>query len=451
MIDRFLPPDPGLPVAVRFPPITRATLDHGLSVWTLPHTALPVVTIVLVVPFGSRHDPSAHPGLAGVVADMLDEGAGRRDAIGLAEALASLGTELSVDVGPDVTTISLTVLSRFFESAIDLLFDVVAAPRFEESAFLRVVEMRLNRLRQMRSSASALADRTLLHGVFGAHPYGHGTLGSTEALELLSMDDVRAFHHRVVVPAGATCIVAGAVDTATAHTVVARHAARWSAPIGDGLTDAAPRLQPQPPRILLVHRPGSPQTEIRIGHQGPSRHVPTYHALVTLNAVLGGQFTSRINRNLREARGLTYGARTGFDFRVLGGAFSCDTAVQADATPLAVREILSEFDAVGSTRPAVGEELAVAKSSLTRGYVRNFETPAHLAHAASRLATFALPDDTFARYVPGIEAVTEADVTTAAATYVRAADATIVLVGDGTGWRDRLDEFERPVEEVTDL
>ena len=121
------------------------------------------------------------------------------------------------------------------------------------------------------------------------------------------------------------------------------------------------------------------------------------------------------------------------------------------ATPLVVQEILSEFGAVGTTRPAVGDELALAKSSLTRGYVRHFETPAHLAHAAARLATFNLPENTFERYVPGVEAVTAADVTAAAIRYVRPADATIVLVGDGTGWRDQLTEFGRPVEEVDDL
>jgi predicted Zn-dependent peptidase len=125
--------------------------------------------------------------------------------------------------------------------------------------------------------------------------------------------------------------------------------------------------------------------------------------------------------------------------------------VQADATPLVVREILAEFDAVGSTRPAVGDELALAKSSLTRGYVRHFETPAHLAHAASRLATFDLPEDTFERYVPGVEAVTAEDVSAAAAQYVRAADATIVLVGDGTGWREALEEFGRPIEEIEEV
>lgn len=451
MSDRFLPPDPGPPVSVRFPPMVKATLDSGLAVWSLPHTALPVAAVTLVVPFGSAHDPAGQPGLAGVMADLLDEGAGDRDALQLAAAFAALGTEVSIDVGPDVTTLSLTTLSRFFEPAIDLLFDLVARPRLAEPDFLRVAEMRVNRLRQLRSSASAIADRVLLRGVFGAHPYGHSTLGTTAAVESLRLDDVRAFHARVVRPAGATCIVAGAVDAARVHDAVARHASRWSANGRAGAPAAQRVPDRQPPKVVLVHRPGSPQTEVRVGHLGPSRHVEEYHALVTLNAVLGGQFTSRINLNLREARGLTYGAHTGFDFRVQGGAFSCDTAVQADATPLVVQEILSEFDAIRSSRPADGEELARAKSSLTRGYVRHFETPDHLAHAAARLATFDLPEDTFARFVPGVESVTAADVSVAAERHVRPGDATIVLVGDGTGWRDRLTDFGRPVDVIEEV
>lgn len=451
MSTRFTLPDAGTPVAVRFPPVQKAVLGSGLAVWTIPHTALPVATIALVVPFGSRHDPAGQPGLAGVTADLFDEGAGDHDAIGLAGAFAALGTELSVDIGPDVTTLSLTVLSRYFEPAVDLLLDVVARPRFDEADFLRVVEMRVNRLRQLRSSASAIADRVLLRGVFGSHPYGHSTMGTTSALEDCTLDDVRAFHARIVTPLGATCIVAGAVEPDVVHAVVAKHAGRWAALASPGDAAGPIALVPQTPRVWLVHRPGSPQTEVRVGHQGPSRHVEAYHSLMTLNAVLGGQFTSRINLNLREARGLTYGAHTGFDFRVDGGAFSCDTAVQADATPLAVREILAEFEAVGGARPAGGDELARAKSSLTRGYVRHFETPAHLAHAAARLATFGLPEDTFARYVPGVEAVAAEDVSAAAARYVRPQDATIVLVGDGSNWRTTLDEFGRPPMEVDDI
>ncbi len=443
-------PPPGALAAPRFPPIAQMRCDSGLAIWTIPHTVLPVVTVALIVPFGSRHDPDDQPGLVGVMADLLDEGAGTRDALELAEAFAALGTEVSVDVGPDVTTISLTTLARFFEPAMALLFDVVARPRLEESDFLRVVEMRLNRLRQLRSSASAIADRQLLRAVFGGHPYGHSTLGLAEAVESLTVDDVRAAHARLLGPSGATCVVAGAVPAETVHAVVAAQADTW----GHRVAPAAGPLGPptgQAPAVWIVNRPGSPQTEVRVGHLGPRRAVAEYHALVTLNAVLGGQFTSRINLNLRERRGLTYGAHTGFDFRVSGGLFSCDTAVQADATPLAVSEILDELAAIGGSRPVEADELALAKSSLTRGYVRHFETPAHLAHAAARLVTFDLPDETFARFVPGVEAVSPDDVSAAARAYVRPDEAAIVLVGDATGWHDAVATLGRPVRVVEEV
>ena len=158
-------------------------------------------------------------------------------------------------------------------------------------------------------------------------------------------------------------------------------------------------------------------------------------------------FSSRINQNLREARGLTYGARTAFDFRVRAGTFSCDTNVRGDATPIVVSEILAEFEAVGGSRPAGADELERAKSSLTRGYVRYFETSAQLAHAAARLITFELPEDTFDRFVPGVEAVTPGAVSAAARQHLRPQDATVVLVGDASRWRDGLSQLGRPVEE----
>lgn len=447
MIDRFLQPAPGIAAAVRFPPISRSTLSNGLDVWSIPHQALPVTTVALVVPFGSANDPADQPGLAGVLGDMLDEGAGGRTALELAAAFAALGTDLSVDVGPDVTTVSLTALSRVFEPALDLLFDVVARPTLDQTDFHRVVEIRLNRLRQLRSSASATADRTFLRAVFGEHPYGHSTLGAAEALEAMTVEQVRGFHATHVHPAGATLVVAGNLPSDDVHRLVEAHAERWAS-ARSAILPQIPMTTAQPARIVVVDRPGSPQTEVRVGHLGPSRHVDAYYPLVTLNALLGGQFTSRINQNLREARGLTYGAHTAFDFRVRGGSFACDTAVQSDATPLVVREILAEFAAVGGARPAEGDELERAKASLTRGYVRHFETPAQLALAACRLVMFGLPDDTFARFVPSVEAVTSEDVTAAALAHVRADDAVVVVVGDAGTWHDELRTLGRPVEIV---
>jgi zinc protease len=447
LVDRFVMPGAGAPARVTFPPMVRETLSNGARLWTIRHDAVPVVTVVVVVPVGSAHDPADLPGLAGVMADMLDEGTDALDAIGLAEAFASLGTELSVDVGPDVTTLSLTTLARFFEPALALLSEVILRPRLREQDLSRVREIRLNRLRQLRSSASAVADRAFLSAVFANHPYGHGTLGTSAAVSRLSLDDVRGFHASGVRPTGATVIVTGDVDPTDVHRVTERHLGAWAVRPGLALSLVPAHATDRPARVCVVHRPGAPQTEVRIGHIGPARHVDGYHTLVTLDALLGGQFTSRINLNLREAKGLTYGARTSFDFRVATGTFSCDTNVQGTATPQVVSEILAEFEAVGGSRPAEHEELERAKSSLTRGYVRRFETAAQLAHAASRLATFDLPTETFDQFVPGVEAVTPEGVSAAARIHIRPNEAMVTVVGDASGWRDALGQFGRPVTE----
>lgn len=449
---RFVMPDAGHPARVTFPSIVRETLSNGARVWTIRHDAVPVVTMALVVPVGSAHDPAALPGLAGVLADLLDEGTERHDAIALAEALAGLGTELSIDVGPDVTTFTMSTLSRCMEPALALLGDVLTRPRLRDDDLTRVREIRLNRLRQLRSSASAVADRAFLSAVFGAHPYGHGTLGTSAAVSRMSIDDVRAFHAAGIRPAGATLIIAGDTDATTVLAAAERQLGGWQprgAVVSPGGSGDVPSESPSvESRILVLHRPGAPQTEVCVGHVGPSRQRADYPTLVTLNALLGGQFASRINQNLREVRGLTYGARTSFDFRVQSGTFCCETNVQGDATPLVVSEILKEFEEVGGTRPAGDEELERAKSSITRGYVRHFETSTQLAQAAARLAEFSLPADTFDRFVPDVEAVTAEAVSTAARLNIRPREAVVVVVGDASGWREALAALGRPVEDA---
>jgi predicted Zn-dependent peptidase len=184
---------------------------------------------------------------------------------------------------------------------------------------------------------------------------------------------------------------------------------------------------------------------LRVGHGGPSRRTEAYHALVAMNAVLGGQFASRINRTLREERGVTYGARTAFEFRRAGGNFACETSVQRDATAETVEEILRQFAEIRGDGAVAPGELDRAKSSLTRGYVRNFETPVQLARAAALLATHDLPASVYEAFVPAVEAVTAADVTAAATRYVRPDDCAVVVVGDAARCRGPLERIGRDV------
>jgi predicted Zn-dependent peptidase len=203
------------------------------------------------------------------------------------------------------------------------------------------------------------------------------------------------------------------------------------------------------PPVLFVPRPGAPQSELRIGHLGPSRDVAAYHALITLNAALGGQFSSRLNATLREKKGLTYGVQTVFDFRRRSGTFACETSVQADGTGEAIRDVLAEFEAVRGSRAIDDAELSRAKAALTRGYARHFETAEQLARASVQLLTYGLDDRTFDRFVPSIEAITADDTAAAAREFVHPDRAVAVVVGDPDHCRPQLAALGRPVADVT--
>jgi zinc protease len=439
---------PGPPTALRFPAITREVLSTGLRVWSLPWHSVPVVTVGLAIDAGAAYDPVHQWGLASASADLLDEGAAGRDAVQLSDAFARLGTHLDIDVGQDTALLSFTTLARNLDAALGLLSDVLIRPHQAAADFQRIRELRTSRLRQLKSSATATADRAFLEGIFGAHPYGHGTIGTTRSLEAITLDDVRRFSGEMHVPARALLVVAGDVSAGTVFASARSHFGEWQ-----GLTSSARTVSPVVAPLastdwLLVHRPGAQQSELRIGHLGPSRNVHGYHALVTLNSALGGQFTSRINQLLRETKGFTYGARTGLEFRRMCSTFGCDTSVQTDATAEAVADVLAEFEAVRQSRPVAGDELARARNSLTRGYARNFETAAHLVRAAVELAKFDLPDDSFDRFVPTVSALREDDVTLAAREFVHPEDCVAVIVGDAEQVKGEVEKLGRRLVET---
>ena len=445
MIDRLEAPPVGPAVSVRFPTVLRDTLHPGFELWTIPRPGVPVAAAMLVLDRGSSADPAARPGLAGLASDLLDEGAGARDALELADAFARLGCELEVEVGADVTTLGVTTLTRHLPAAISLIGDVVMRPRLEQADFNRVRELRTARLRQLSRSPGAAADRVFLEAVYGAHPYGHGTLGTIAALDACQLDEAREFWAAQLASAGAALIVAGAVSHDDVRAAVDPAFTGWrgSGPLGQhdvGVPDA-----PAVGRVLLVDRPGAAQSELRVGHQGPPRRTPAYHALVAMNAVLGGQFTSRLNRTLREDRGVTYGVRTAFEFRRSAGSFACETSVATEATADSAAEVLREFASLRDPGQLGDDELARAKSSLTRGYARHFETAVQLARAAAHLVTHQLDVRTYDEFVPRIDAATAADVARAARAVLRPDASTIVVVGDAEQCRAPLERLGWPV------
>ena len=427
-IDRSRLPEPGPSGPVRFPAIERSALPNGLNVWTVRHAQVPVVACSLLIRRGASSDPAGKHGLAAMTADMLDEGSGDRSAIEIHEAIARLGTQLETDIGSDGIVAGFTVLARFVDRALALLADVVVRPAMRDGDMARVRQLRLHRLTQLRDVPSAIADRAFLGLIYGEHPYGHAPIGTELALASMTVDDVRAFHERAIRPSVATLIAVGDCDHAAIHQMALDVFGGWHGAAADG-EPGDPAL-PQPPRLSIVPRARAPQSELRIGHVAVARDTPDYHALVTANMVLGGQFSSRINLNLREDKGVTYGARTAFDFRRRPGPFVLQVGVQTSATAQSIAESIGEISAMVSTRPITAEELRLAAASLTRGYARNFETADQIARAATQLALYDLPDTSFAEFVPRIERLTTEEVTAAMARHLHASRLVTVVVGD---------------------
>lgn len=432
-VDRRQLPEIGADVSVRFPRVARATLSSGLTLWTVTRSDVPLLTLMAIVPVGSASDPEARPGLAALVADLLDEGSGALDAIGIHEALARLGGQLETEAGYDSTSVVLTTLSRFMGEATALLADIVFRPRLSTADFERVRELRCHRLLQMKDLPGALAEQAFVAELFAGHPYGHLPIGTDAALRGLTIDDVQDFHRKYYAPAGSLLI---AVGDASHDAIVASAEQAFGQLNRDVRTEYA-RLPPlavggEKRRLVFVDRPGAPQSELRIGHLAVTRASPDYHALVVLNAVLGGQFVSRINLNLREEKGYTYGARSGFDWRRALGPFMVQTSVQTDATAAAVGEILREMREVATLRPPTEKELRLAQASLTRGYARNFETSDQIVRALSQLAIYDLPASWYDDFVERVREVTAAAATSAAVRHLRPADALVVVVGDAS-------------------
>lgn len=462
-IDRREMPVPGAPPGLRFPMLTRSSPAPGLQLWSVERRDLPLVHVLWLWHAGNAADPATTPGLAALTADMLDEGTHDLTMPQLHDALARIGGQLDTDIGHDATVLSLTALSAHRERAIALLVAMAERPRFDASDLDRVRGLRLNRLRQLRHSASSLADLVAMQHLFGSHPYGRSALGTETSLAGFDVDAVRA-RHAAYARTPVTLVAVGDIDHDEFTRLVAASMPLASRDGGGGPSATSDPLESDVPgapssasmpgrsRLVFVPRRGAAQSELRIGRVAAARSTPDYHALVVTNTLLGGAFVSRINSKLREEKGVTYGARSAFQFLREPGPFLVHTSVQSDATAGSVRDVLTELDDLGGSRPVTAAELASAQGSLTRGYARGFETAEQVARSAAQLALFDLPDDTFDTFVDRVEAVTAEGVTRLARTWLHSDQMHAVVVGDPETARRGLGEvgLGEPEERLAD-
>jgi zinc protease len=433
-VDRTTLPVPGADRPFHFPRIFKRSLGNGLELRAVRHRSVPVVSIVLLVPGGSSVDPVDAHGLVSMTAGLLDEGSRGQSALDIADRIARIGGDLDIEAGMDAVVVGLTTLDRFFETGLAMVHEIVTAPNLANDDFNRIRNLRLERLKQLKDHAAAIAERAFARVLYDAHPYGHLSLGSEPALSSMIVDATRALHAAMFTPHGSTLVVVGDRAEEELLDIAAATFDPWRAAASEMTIDRAAAMTPPPSSPLaplaVIARTGAAQSELRIGHVCAPRSTPDYHKLLILNTILGGEFVSRLNLNLRESKGYTYGVRTGFSLRRGMGPFVMQTSVGTDVTGPAIQEALGEIRAIADGRPATAEEVQQAFASVSKGYPRGFETAGQVARSVAQLALHNLPDTYFEEFVPRLAQVTADDVSAAARQYLTPAKMSTVIVGD---------------------
>jgi zinc protease len=432
-------PEPARPYA--FPRFERHTLANGLGLVIAPVSKLPIVTLLAIIDAGAVTDAAGKEGLAQLTAHALGEGAAGLDGAALIEHAEQLGTAINTSADWDAAFVELTVLASRLGDAMALLGDVLTAPMLPAHEVERLRSERLAELLQRRAEPRELADEMLDRAVYaGGARYGRPAGGTETSVAELTPDDVTACYRTLYQPGAVTLVVVGDVRTAQVQRLVEARFGSWR---GAARADIATPDGPAAPgrRVHVVTKSGSPQSELRLGHRGIPRAHPDYFATVIMNAVLGGLFSSRLNLNLREAHGYTYGAHSAYDWRRWAGPFLVDVAVQRDVTAAAVRETLGEIERIREA-PVNESELSLATSYLDGVFPIRYETTAAIATALANLVIYHLAPDFYDTYRTRVREVTTDQVLGAARAHLDPGRLQLVAVGDPESVRQPLEVLD---------
>ena len=422
-------PSPTEPRSYHFPDFERRPLPTGMRLVVAPVAKLPLASITAVVDAGASVEREGQDGVAALTAQLLLEGAAGLDGVALTDRFERIGTSADAHADWDAATVSLTVLSERLPDALALVRDLLRAPEFPDREVARLKDERLAELLRLRAEPGALADEHLSRAVYApiaryATPAG----GNAASVRALNRDVVRAFYAERYRPATTTLVIAGDVSVERAEDLVRTLFGDWQGDVGPAMARAVD-TSPSVRITRVVAKADAPQSELRVGHAGLPRRHPDYFETTVMNAVLGGLFSSRINLNLREEHGYTYGAFSAFEWRRSAGPFVIQTAVKSDVTGAAVREILREIERMRSEEIS-GDELTLATSYLDGVFPIRYETTSAIATALSNLVIHDLPEHFYDDYRARVRAVTTQDVLRAAQRHLHPDQLRIVVVGD---------------------
>ena len=428
--DRARPPQIGPPPPIQLPTIQKRQLSNGLPVWLVELHEVPVAQVNLLLFRGSADDPADKFGVATLTASMLLEGAGARSSLELADAIDFLGADISAAAGIDSSAVRLHVPVARLADALPLMADVALRPTFPDDELARLRQERLTSILQARDNPATITATAFNRVLYGpSHRYGTSVNGTAVALKAFTTADLRAFYTTAFQPANAALVVVGDVTMEKVLPLLESSFGGWKAQTAvrpPATMPAVPELKTR--TVYIIDKPGAPQSQIRIGWVGVARSTPDYFPIQVANTILGGSFSSRLNLNLRERNGYTYGASSGFDMRASAGPFLATAGVQTDKTSESLTEFFNELNGMLKAPPE--EELSRAKNYISLRYPSGFETTTAISRQLEDAIVYRLPDDYFAEVRVHIEAVTASDVQRVAEKYIHPARAVIVITGD---------------------
>ena len=442
------PPAPGPAPALRLPIPKQFQLSNGLTVLMVEQHSLPIVSANLIVLCGSDRNAPEQPGMASFTAEMLDEGTMKRSALQIAADCDQIGASLSSGSSTDLSHVAVRTLKRNVGAAFELASDILLNPAFDPAEIERIRHDRLTHILQQKDNPGSLAAKVFFDSVYGTtHPYGCLDIGTEESNRRINRDCLIRFWESGYLPANSALVVAGDITEPELRDLAEKHFGGWTR---TGPVPEFPAVPGKPKRrVVIVERPDAPQTVLRIGHIGVSRSNHDYVAIDVMNTALGGLFSSRINLNLREKHGYTYGASSAFVFRRGPGPFLVGTSVRTDVTAPAVKEIFFEIERM-RTSEVTPEELQTAKDSISRSLPGLFETTPESASSIGQLFVHGLPLDYYHELPEQIEHVSAPLVHRVARTYLSPEDAVIVAVGDRGRIERELEKLDLGPIEIRD-
>jgi zinc protease len=448
VLDRSTPPASGSLRDFSFPAVDRKELANGLDLRVARMNRLPMVNVSLFMRASEDALSSDRAGLAVLTADALEGGTKKRSGSELAESLERIGARVSASAGWEGTTVGISCLADRLPEAFAIMAEAVREPSFPEGEVRRALDQQLATIRQRQMDPGALATDSARAAYFAPDvPYVRAVDGTVASIEAMSRDTLRGYVEANYRPEGGGLVVVGDVEVDEVAEMVMTHFGDWTGSpshVADFEVEPATTFR----RVILVHRPGAVQSEVRIGHVGTSRSTPDYYPLSIANMVLGGMFTSRLNLNLREENGFTYGVRSRFTFRSSPGPFQISTAVGNDVTAPAVREAMSELTKMAEAGPTE-DEVSAARDYAAGVFGLQLETSGQVATRVNQLLIYGLADDHYDRYRDDVRAVTADAAKAAAATHMRPMEAQIVVVGDAEVIGQPLEELAlAPVQVV---